>query len=204
MLWPWLLHLHCKLRQIRWGTAKAIQKYLSFKFTELWIIVLGWYLGMLGTTYTTNAHYIIKNKKNCFSVLGYFRRTPDNGDFGSTSAVFFIQKPKFTSRTQHTFISASVRLTFEWPACWLVPVNWYYDSALHINVDLILHCCLTQHIWMTLSSTTAGNHLISKVPISGINFWLKKAGTIPNAQSMFYSDGNVCVCTHSMCKINFN
>lgn len=110
--------------------------------------------------------------------------------------------PTFTSRTQHTlFISASALLTFELPACWLVPVNWYYDSASHINVDLILHWYLTQHIWMTLCSAAAGNQLNSKVPISGINLWLKKAGTSPNAQSLFYSDGTVltCLSVHIQC-----
>lgn len=103
----------------------------------------------------------------------------------------------FTSRTQHTlFISASALLTFELPACWLVPVNWYYNSASNISVDLILHWYLTQHIWMT-----HGNQINSNVPISSINFWLKKAGTFPNAQSMFYSDGTAltCLTVHILC-----
>lgn len=38
------LHLHCKLKQIRWGTEEAIQKYPPFDCTESWTIMLGWYL----------------------------------------------------------------------------------------------------------------------------------------------------------------
>lgn len=72
-------------------------------------------------------------------MLHYCRRDPDNGDLGSASAAAHTQKPTFTSRMHLTlFISASAPLTFKLPACWLVPVSWYYDSASHINGDLIL------------------------------------------------------------------
>lgn len=70
-------------------------------------LILAENLGILGTTDTTNAifpigvhflqhdkhisrYYITKKKANFFSVVDYFRRTPDNGDLGCASAVLVL------------------------------------------------------------------------------------------------------------------
>lgn len=96
-------HLHCKLKQIRWEIEKAIETYPPFKPPESWIILLDWYmaanLSVLVTIDASNSFFIICNrkhkycdatskkiKKNCFSVLDYWRRHPDNGDLGSAGS----------------------------------------------------------------------------------------------------------------------
>lgn len=100
--------------------------------------------------------------------------------------------PTFTSRTQHVlFTSADAPLTFELRPCWLVPVNWCLNLALHINVNLISHWYLIQHIWMTLSGATAGNHLNGQLPPTVISIsdwrWLALFQTL--RVSFFCSDG---------------
>lgn len=109
--------------------------------------------------------YITKIKKNCFSGLGSCRRIPDNGDAWreAPACAVLVHRCQHLPAEQHTlFISTPALLTFGLQACWLVSASWYYDSALHIKVDLILHWYLMLHVWMTLANSIAGNQLNDK------------------------------------------